>query len=386
MNAIIHAKAVLPGGILDDATILAENGNIVAVGQNLSLPDNAQILDAEGMWVGPGFVDIHIHGDGHASRWETTPEQVAKYHLRHGTTTMVATLSYSQAPESLLENAKNVQRKLDDGLLPNVCAISFEGPFINPERGANSKAFARPSPDPDEYIPLYEACHGMIAQWMYAPEMDKDGTFGDFLRDKNLTAAIGHTNASPAQIRDAVDKGAKIATHLFDAMGCWMGNDSWKITGTIQDSAAVGCLICPELIYEIIPDSKGIHVKPSNMKLTYQLAGPERIAIITDCTICGYDPADYPSDHFRSTIDLNYNELQQLSGSRLTMDLAFRNFMTHTGASVSDLFKMASSTPAKAIGVDHIVGSIVPGKHANLVLLDNDLCLLKVIFRGAVVR
>lgn len=386
MNAIIHAKAVLPGGILDNAIILTDNGNILAVGQNLSIPDDAQILDAEGMWVGPGFVDIHIHGDGHDSRWETTPEQVARYHLRHGTTTLVATLSYSQTPESLLENAKIVQSKLDDGLLPNVYAISFEGPFINPERGANSKAFARPSPDPDEYIPLYEACHGKIAQWMYAPEMDKDGTFGDFLRDKNLTAAIGHTNASPAQIRDAVDKGAKIATHLFDAMGCWMGNDSWKITGTIQDSAAVGCLICPELVYEIIPDSKGIHVKPSNMKLTYQLAGPERIAIITDCTICGYDPADYPSDHFRSTIDLNYNELQQLSGSRLTMDLAFRNFMMHTGASVSDLFKMTSTTPAKAIGVDNIVGSIVPGKHANFVVLDKDFHLQKVIFRGTVVQ
>ena len=385
MKAIVHANLVLPNEILENATILIENGNISAFGQNLPVADNIEILDANGMWVGPGFVDIHIHGDGTSCRWDSDPEQVAKHHLQHGSTTMVATMSYGQTPESLLKVTTEIQNKLDKGLMPNVCSVSFEGPYINPERGANSKAFARPAPNPDEYIPLYEICRGQIAQWMYAPEMDTDGKFGDFLQEKNITAAVGHTNASPAQIRAAVDKGAKIATHLFDAMGCWMGNDSWKITGTIQDTAAVGCLICPEMIYEIIPDSKGVHVKAANIQLTYQLAGPDRIAIITDCTNCGYNPADYPPEHFRSTVDINYNQMQELSGSRLTMDLAFRNFKNHTGAPITDLFRMASTTPAKAIGVDHIVGSIEVGKLANFVLLDNDLHLQKVIFRGEVV-
>lgn len=386
MKAIINAKAVLPNEILPNATILVEDDRICAVGQALPIPEGTQIIDADGMWVGPGFVDIHVHGNGSTHRWETGPEQVARHHLLHGTTTMVASMGYSQSPESLLEKTKNVQQKIDAGLLPNVYAVGFEGPFINPERGANSSAFPRKGPDPAEYLPLYEVCRGKIAQWMYAPEMDTDGSFGDFLAQKKLTPAIGHTNASPAQIRAAVDKGARIATHLFDAMGCWMGNDSWRITGTTQDTAAVGCLICKELTYEIIPDSKGVHVKPSSMQLTYQLAGADRIAIITDCTICNYDPAEYPADHFRSTPDLNYNDKQQLAGSRLTMDVAFRNFGTHTGASVPELFRMASTTPARAIGVDHMVGSIEPGKYANLVLLDEELRLQRVIFHGAVVE
>ena len=385
MYAIINANIVLPDRVLSDGTILIDGDIILEVGQNIPVPPGIEILDADGMFVGPGFVDIHIHGDGGAYRWETSPLHVAQHHLKHGTTTMVATMSYGQDRDSLLKNTKTVQQMLDDGLLPNVYAVSFEGPFINPERGANSKAFARPGPDAAEYLPLYEACHGKIAQWMYAPEMDTDGKFGDFLHDKGITTAVGHTNASPAQIRTAVNKGATITTHLYDAMGCWLGNDSWNITGTIQESVAVGCLICPEMIYEIIPDSKGVHVKPANMQLTYQLAGPDRIAIITDCTICNYDPATYPADHFRSTIDLNYNHLQELSGSRLTMDLAIRNFMTHTGAPLTDAFKMASLTPAKAIGVDNIVGSVEPGKHANLVLLDKDLRLKMVIFHGEIV-
>ena len=385
MKAIINAKAVLLNDILLNATILLERDRIYAVGKELAIPEGAEIIDANGMWVGPGFVDIHVHGDGSAHRWETGPEQVARHHLLHGTTTMVASMGYSQSPQSLLEKTKNVQQKKDAGLLPNVYAVGFEGPFINPERGANSSAFPRKGPDPSEYIPLYEACRGRVAQWMYAPEMDTDGSFGDFLAQKNVTAAIGHTNASPAQIRTAVDKGARIATHLFDAMGCWMGNDSWRITGTIQDTVAVGCLICKELTYEIIPDSKGVHVKPANMQLAYQIGGPDRVAIITDCTICNYDPSEYPLDHFRSTADLNYNEKQQLAGSRLTMDVAFRNFMKHTGASVIDLFRMASTTPARVIGADPMVGSIEPGKYADLVMLDETLGLQRVIFRGAFV-
>jgi len=385
MKAIIHAKAVTPGGIVDNAVILLENGLIKAIGTDLKIPAGAEILDAKGIWVGPGFVDIHLHGDGINSRWEWDPVPVAAHHLKHGSTTMVAYLPYTLPKDELLEATKMVQNKLDEGLMPNVWAIGFEGPFINPKQGANSEAAARPCTDPEEYIPLYEACHGKIAQWMYAPEMDPCGQFGDFLREKGVTAAIGHTQASPAQIRAAVDRGATMVTHLYDAMGCHMGNESWKITGIIQDSAAVGCLICPELTYEIIPDSKGIHVKPSNMKLTYQLAGPQRICIVTDCTYCDYDPADYPADHFRSTPDLNYNELEELSGSLLTMDRAFRNFHKHTGAPIQDLFQMAATTPAKRIGIGHLTGSLTPGKWANIVILDQDLQLQKVILRGEVV-
>ena len=383
MLAIINARAVLPDGIAENAVILIKDKKITAIGRDIDT-SGADIIDACGGYVGPGFVDIHVHGDGGANRWETNPEAVARHHLRHGSTTMVATMSYGQSRESLLQKTKNVQQLIDDGRLPNVHAVSFEGPYINPERGAKSSEFARKCPDSDEYLPLYDACHGKIAQWMYAPEMDKDGKFADFLKEKGIVTAIGHTNASPVQIRTAVDKGATIATHLYDAMGCHMGDDSWQITGTAQDTAAVGCLISPELVCELISDSRGIHVKPANLKLVYQFAKPCRIALVTDCTICDYDPKDYPSEHFRSTPDLNYNDIGQLSGSRLTMDRAVRNFANHTGASVPELFTMASATPAKAIGIYDRVGSIEVGKDADLVFTDDELSLKKVIFKGEI--
>ena len=264
--------------------------------------------------------------------------------------------------------------------------MGYEGPYINPSHGANSSLNARPKPDPDEYIQLYNACHGHVLQWMYAPEMDPDGVFGDFLREHDVVTAVGHTEASPDQIRAAVDKGARIATHLYDAMGCCHGTESINVTGIIQDTAAVGCLICPELTLEIIPDSRGVHVKPANMKLAYMLAGAHRVAIITDCTTVEYNSEDYPLEDMRSAPDLNFNEAGELSGSVLTMDQAFQNFMKHTGSSVVDTFLMAATTPARAVRIDRETGSVSPGKYADLVFLDGAFQLEKTFFHGEEVR
>ena len=109
MKAIIHAKAVTPGGIVENAVILLENGVIKALGANLEIPADAEIIDAKGMWVGPGFVDIHLHGDGINSRWEWDPVPVAAHHLKHGSTTMVAYLPYTLPKGELLEATKMVR-------------------------------------------------------------------------------------------------------------------------------------------------------------------------------------------------------------------------------------------------------------------------------------
>lgn len=383
MKAIIHAKAVLPKGIVDDAVILMDGKTILDVGTDVAIPAEAEIVDAGGKWVGPGFVDIHNHGSGEENKvWAQDPEAVSKYHLRHGTTTACAYLGYDQDRETLLRATQKIQEALDQGLAPNVYAIGYEGPYVNPGQGANVDMNDRDLPDPEEYTKLYEACHGRVMQWMYAPERDEDGSFAAFLREHHIPTAIGHSNASPEQVRRAVDRGATIVTHLFDAMGCWLGNESVELTGIIQDSMPVGCLICPELTYELIPDSLGMHVKPSNLKLVYQLAGPRRIAIITDCTTRNYNPADYPEGTHRSVRDLNFNEKDELSGSALTMDQAFRNFMKHTGASVFDMFQMTATTPARVTGIDHLTGSIVPGKYADLVLLDEQFQVAGVFLRG----
>ena len=387
MKAIINAKAVLPAGVIENCTILIDGEKLTAVGQDINLPAGTEVKDVGGNWVGPGFVDIHVHANGRGNQWfSEDPKAVAEYHLKHGTTAINAYLGYDMPKDALIQAARKIQAVIDAGIAPSIYGVGFEGPYINPHEGANTEKNDRCGPDEDEYTQLYEACRGHVLQWMYAPEMDRDGRFGDFLRDHNVVTAVGHTEASPAQIRAAVDKGATIATHLFDAMGCWRGTGSIDETGIIQDTAADGCLICPELTYEIIPDSRGVHVKPANMKLAYMLAGPHRVAIITDCTTINYDPADYPPEDKHSAPDLNYNENGELSGSVLTMDRAFRNFMKHTGSSVIDTFLMAATTPAKAVRIDRVTGSVVPGKYADLVIMDSEFNLKQTIFHGEPVK
>ena len=194
MRAIVHAKVVLPDRVLENGTVLINGQKIQAVGTDIELPAGTEVLDAAGCYVGPGFVDIHIHGSGiEKKRWPDDPESVAQYHLRHGTTAINACLGYSTPKQELIAQTKMIQSLIDSGKLPSVYGVGFEGPYINPEKGANSHLNARKGPDEDEYTQLYEACHGHVFQWMYAPEMDRDGRFGDFLRDHNVVTAVGHT-------------------------------------------------------------------------------------------------------------------------------------------------------------------------------------------------
>lgn len=394
MKAVVNAKVVLPERVLKDAVIFAEGETIVKIGKNCPVPEDAEVIDAGGMYVGPGFVDIHVHGDGKTKYWEDDPVSVAKHHLRHGSTSMCAFFGYGHTPETLYPAVENCQKELEAGNLPNVLGIGFEGPYISPRQGAGLEKRGFGKPKKEEFEHLYKLCRGNVVQWMYAPEIDEDGTFAAFLREKGIVTAIGHTEASPDMIRKAVDRGAVNTTHLFDAMGCHLGDESVNATGTIQDSAAVGCLICPELSYELIPDQYGVHVKPANLRLVYQFAGPERISLITDSTGRDYNPADYGPDSLRSDIDINYAKTDlnplpggfEISGSCMTMDRVFKNFAKHTGAPITDLFRMTSTTPARVIRRDGMIGSLVEGKYANLVFIDENLDLRKVIFRGEEVK
>ena len=129
---------------------------------------------------------------------------------------------------------------------------------------------------------------------MYPPEQPNSEALESYFQKNHIVSAIGHTDASPQRIEQAAQAGATIVTHMFDAMGCWRGDESVQETGIIQETVADGALLVDSLIYEIICDSQAIHVKPANLKLIYKFAGPDRIALVTDCFYRDYNPADYP--------------------------------------------------------------------------------------------
>ncbi len=381
MKALVNTTIVTESNMIQDGVILIEKGKIRALGSNADIifPGNCEIIDAEGCYSGPGFVDIHCHGGGRHSAWEN-PAAAAAFHLQNGTTSLTLSLAYNLSFNDTLMGIETIRKAMSESNFGTINGIFLEGPFINPSFGSSSKKARKINRR--EYEALFERTGDSIRQWMYAPELENGDAFAEFVVSKGIPLAIGHTAASPETILKAVKKGASICTHLFDAMGCHLGNKSAATTGIIQDTVADAALVMESLYLEIICDSRAVHVKPANLKLAFKCGGPDRVIMITDYSVYDHNPSDYPDGDIRSVIDLNFNSSGELSGSRLTMIQAVKNMEHYTGASIIELFKMAAVNPAKAIRIFDNVGSLEIGKAANIVLLDDKLDLKRVFLRG----
>ncbi len=383
MKAIVNARLVYPDRVQDGA-ILFENGKIVACG-DIEIPESAQRIDACGAYLGPGLFDIHCHGFVRAKPREcysaaTESVAMAYAHLRGGTTSITPSAAYSWTEEAFLSCIAGCKAAMKTEK-SSIVGIHFEGPYTNPKYGSNSEAAWNYTPEQCERI--FDAAGSAVLHCTYAPELPCAPELEDFLKQRGIVADIGHTELAPEDAARAVKKGAKIVTHLFDAMGCWRGEESLLVNGIIQDTADVILLATPGLYYELICDSTGMHVKPENAKLALRTAGEDHIILVTDCiNEIDYDPADYPPEHPRSAPDLNYNERGQLSGSLLLLSDACKNFMRFTGADVRTAFKCASTNPAVALGLEEKIGSILPGRDANLLLVDEGFRIQKIFFRG----
>jgi N-acetylglucosamine-6-phosphate deacetylase len=228
---------------------------------------------------------------------------------------------------------------------------------------------------------LLSAANGNVKHVTYAPDMPSAEKLEEQIVAHGAWPAIGHTAANPQEVERAKAKGAKIVTHLFDAMGSWTGAH-WDY-GVQQDSAALIALAVPGLYYELILDSRGIHVPAYCAKMAYRAASEDHIILITDCVSdVSHNPNDYPPENKMSAPDLNFDAEGGLSGSRLVLSGACANFIRYAGGDVRTAFKCASTNPAKALGFEDKIGSILPGRDANIIFVDDTFDVKKVIFRG----
>ena len=384
MKAFTNAKLVFPDRI-EDGTVLVEDGKILASG-NVLPPKQAEVIDLAGAYLGPGLVDNHCHGyidpvhRENCRDMASDPEGAARGHLRAGTTSITPSAAYSWTKEAFLNMTRLCRKAIARGD-SSIIGIHFEGPFTNPKYGARSEnAWTYSREVCDEIL---DAAGEDLLHCTYAPELPNAPEFEQILRSRGIVMDIGHTELSPEDARRAVASGASVVTHLFDAMGCWRGRDSIAQTGVLQESADAVLLSMPGLMYELICDSRGVHVKPCNAALALRAAGEDNIILITDSADrMDYDPHDFPPEDPHSAMDLRFNERGQLSGSGLVLSAACRNFMRFTGADIRTAFKCASYNPARALRLDGRVGSILPGRDANLLVVNEAFEVQKVYFRG----
>jgi len=380
MLAIKNANLVLENGILWDAVLLIQNGRILSFGKDAPIPATAQVLDAEGAYVGPGFVDIHVHGgDGHDMSEE--PLEAVEFFLRHGTTTILPTLGYDLPFEKFLNGIRLVKQAMAaDGAGRAIAGIYMEGPYMNPEYGAG--AFRNPwrhPLDPREYEALVDEAGSLAKVWAIAPEREGIRRFLEYARKVNphVLFSLGHSEATPEQIRQLDSRyRPKLQVHCTNATG--RTNDAPGVRGTGPDEY---CFQDPDMYAEMICDSFGIHVMPDMQRLILHCKGLDRVILITDsATFSVPNPPQYA--HVE---DLNFDEIGGINGSKLTMDQACRNLMTHTNCGITQAFLLASRNPARALGMDHEIGSIAVGKKANLVLVDDRFRVQKVLLEGQLV-
>lgn len=378
MIAIKNAKVVLEHGIFFDGVLLVEDDRILAVGRSteVEIPADAEIIDAKGAYVGPGFVDIHVHG-GNGHFFYAEPEAAAEHFLAHGETTVMATLYYDLSKDIFLESIRRVKAAMQkDGPGKAIGGFYMEGPYMNPLYGASpEKNQWRGEIRREDYAQILDEAGDLAKVWAVAPE--REG-IENFVRDAkqanpNVLFSVGHSDATPGQVRKLKKYGLKLQTHSMNATG---RVDPMKgVRGCGPDEA---CLADGEMYAEIICDSQGIHVHPDMLRMLMQAKGVERLILISDSFV---SYAESP-EHLRHIEDLVYDDNGLLSGSKLTMDIACRNIMSHTSCGICQAFLMAARNPARVLGLDDEIGTIEPGKKANLVFVDDLFHVQKVMLEG----
>ncbi|MER7057330.1 N-acetylglucosamine-6-phosphate deacetylase [Streptomyces sp. NPDC000351] len=368
-KVLAGARVVLPTGTVDDGRVIVDGTRIADTAS-----PQAEVLDVSGHWVVPGFVDIHNHGGGGASFAGGTHEEILKgvdTHRRHGTTTTVASAVTGDL-DFLARHAGVLAELAQQG---DVAGIHFEGPFISPcRKGAHDEQLLR-DPDPAEVRKLIDAAHGHAKMVTLATELPGGLDSVRLLAEHGVIAAVGHTDATYEQTLQAIDAGATVATHLFNAMPPLGHRAPGPITALLEDE---------RVTVELIND--GTHLHPAALRLAFHHAGAARVAFITDAMdAAGFGDGRYLLGPMEVEVSDGVARLVEggsIAGSTLTLDRAFKRAVTVDGLAVEDVVAAISANPARLLGLDGRVGSLEPGKDADLVVLDAAFDLVGVMRRG----
>ncbi|MEH3139288.1 MAG: N-acetylglucosamine-6-phosphate deacetylase [Mycobacterium kyogaense] len=372
---LLRADTVLTGRkSLQPGWIDVVDSSIRAVGEGE--PPVSVDRDLGAVTVVPGFVDSHLHGGGGANFSAADPEQTATavaVHRSHGSTTLVASLVTADR-DDLLRQVGTLARDVRSGLLDG---IHLEGPWLSPHRcGAHQPALMR-DPEPAEIDAVLEAADGAIRMVTLAPERAGAIAAIEQLTAAGVVVAVGHTEATYTQTRAAIDAGATVGTHLFNAMRPIDRREPGPITALLED---------PRVTVELITD--GVHLDPAIYRLVTKTVGYDRISLITDAMAATgmpdgrYDLGPLAVDVVDGVARVAGSDT--IAGSTATMDQVLRSAVRYSDIPRDEALQaavaQASVNPAAALGLPS--AELAAGSAADLVVLDDQLTVTEVMRAG----
>ncbi len=381
-TAIINAKIVTANEIIDNGVCVYEDGIITYIGNEPQPAD--EIMSAENKYLLAGFIDLHCHGGNGLEFMDATADEydkIARFHLSHGTTTMLATTlaASDEETEYALNTFAEYKQKYADGSL---IGVHLEGPWLNPAQcGAQNSEYMK-TPSVEELKALKER-YPFILRVSAAPELENGYAFGQAGKELGIVMSPAHTDADFAQIAKSQENGYTLMTHLYSGMKGVTRKNSFRIAGAVEAG-----LYLDGMFVEIIAD--GRHLPIELLRFIYKCKGADKVCLITDAiraaglkngeeTVIGSKKNGLPvivEDEVAKLMDR-----QSFAGSTATADRLYKTMASAIGKDMIALSKMASLTPAKAMGwTDR--GEIAKGKRADMLLMNENFEIEKIIFGG----
>ena len=378
---IINGKIHTPQGWLRNGSVIINDNKILEVSNCDLAVVGAKIIDAKGMYIVPGGVEIHVHGGGGRDFMEGSEDAfrtAVDAHMQHGTTSIFPTLSSSSIP--MIKAAVATTEKLMAEKDSPILGLHLEGHYFNMKMAGGQIPEYIKNPDPNEYIPLLEETN-CIKRWDASPELPGAIQFGKYVSSKGILVSVAHTQAEFEDIRAGYDAGYTHATHFYNAMPGFHKKNEYKYEGTVES-----IYLMDDMTVEAIAD--GIHVPPTILRLIYKVKGVEKTALITDALACAasdskvaFDPRVIIEDGVCKLADRS-----ALAGSIATMDRLIQTMTFQAEVPLFDTIRMISETPAKIMGVYDRKGSLERGKDADILLLDKNLDVRAVWAMGKMVK
>ena len=381
LTQIINGKIHTPQGWLNNGSVIISDNKILEVSNCDLAVVGANIVDARGMYIVPGGVEIHVHGGGGRDFMEGTEDAfrtAVDAHMQHGTTSIFPTLSSSSIP--MIQAAARTTEKMMAEKDSPVLGLHLEGHYFNMKMAGGQMPEYIKNPDPNEYIPLLEETN-CIKRWDASPELPGALQFGKYVSSKGILVSVAHTQAEFEDIRAGYDAGYTHATHFYNAMPGFHKKNEYKYEGTVES-----IYLMDDMTVEAIAD--GIHVPPTILRLIYKVKGVEKTALITDALACAASDSSVAFDP-RVIIEDGVCKLADrsaLAGSIATMDRLIQTMTFKAEVPLFDVCRMISETPAKIMGVYDRKGSLERGKDADILLLDKNLDVRAVWAMGKLVK